>query len=165
MDSEQAGDLLRQALDIKLRELCRVMELEDPPVDLMLGACGHFNKESVRENAGNTFPEQTETKKNLMSRDYMTILFSDPAKISEIEQIIFSDIIIGCASLYYNKDISENGDGSVVGWIQDTTLFIQANGIITAPRNCTGLFADLEQFDSEQKKIMKDLLNSNKTRL
>lgn len=116
-DSEQADYYFRRAFDLKKQQLCKVMGLENN--------------------------RQSETKKNLLNRDFRKIL-SVSGRMSRIRQIVFSKRITQYAFAYYRKDISENGDGSVIGWIEDATLHIESNGIVEAPKDCGELFAHLE---------------------
>lgn len=85
----------------------------------------------------------------IMSSKFKDILFPPSSlnkkqEMAELKQIVFGDKINKRAFNGYYKDISASGDGSVIGWVEDTVLLhIEGNGKVIAPTNCRYLFKDM----------------------
>lgn len=105
-------------------------------------------KQMNHENQNLSQSPTQEKKKCIMSGNFKNILFPSSSltkerKLLRIKHIVFEERINDKAYNSYYKDISASGDGSVIGWIEDVTLHIAADGKVTAPADCRGLFRSM----------------------
>lgn len=68
-------------------------------------------------------------------------VFDTTIRRDQVKRIIFLDTLDSMPQTAY--DISEDADGSVMAWMEDGDyLYIAADGMIIAPEDCSGLFAN-----------------------
>lgn len=171
-DSDQEGVLLEKAVELQRHNLYRVMEL-DKKINLADNTENISSEMVVSDTVKGQF---SEGKKNYLDRDFKEILFEGTDKICEagrIKKIIFSNLITENANQHPYRDISEDRDWSVIGWIEPTSgdgaglyvLHIEGNGNIKAPGNCEGLFSEFVRVEEIQLGSAFDTSDTRNMRL
>ena len=112
--------------------------------------------------AYDTKKDQVRVKKDKINRMAPGIFFPNEGR-SKIKRIVFGRKISAQAFSGDYKDFSADRDGSVIGWMEDTTLHIEADGKVTAPTDCSHLFESMnmesilcnDAFDTSQVTDMR----------
>ena len=145
VDQEQAAAMLKIAVRLRKREMYEAMGAEacdNRKMDEAIGAEACDNPK-MDEAIGTEACDNRKRSRNLLDREFMNILFSAEKK-ERIKRIVFGKKVSEQAFYGYYKDISADRDESVIGWVKNnTTLHIEADGMVTAPENCKSLFSGM----------------------
>lgn len=100
-----------------------------------------------QENGSQDTPPIKDSIPSSISQKSVNMLRASPegeilfgvANPNSIAVVSFQSTLNGLPSLAY--DVSQNRDGSVMAWVSGSEMIIAADGVITAPKDCSWMFA------------------------